>query len=474
MYKFAAFFFLVSFISQLCAQNVVISGKAIDYAGKEITFYFYPDPVVHQRQSLGSMKVAGDGSFTITIPVTQPLEIYTDIEKYTGTLIIEQGKSYKIVLPPFSGRTVDEAQSPYFKPELYWLGLPDTPTNDPNLLVRSFLTEYNLETVKNQIALYQNFSKSAAKNIISKLELKFNDDKNEYFRILRTYTFAELEYTVSQRDPIPVIEKYFARKSPELNNPAYQHCFGTIFSDYLHKESKDYKNNKMTGFINTGNFSALVSLFEGRGYNKEFSELVVLKGLYDGYYTGGFDKKNILMTLNKSKQSITSGPLKPVLDRILISLESLSIGSKAPSFKLRNNVNQTVSNEKYLGKFLYLIFFRSSGNDSRNELDSIVPVEKKLRQVLSVVSIETDNNFDSALKLWKDKNYPWELLNGSGNKSLIENYKAEVVPAFYLIAPDGTLILSPAPPPTHEFETLFLKIFRDYNFRQDSRRIKSQ
>ncbi len=341
-----------------------------------------------------------------------------------------------------------------------------TPAKDLNFIVRSFITEFNIETNKNSSAIYQNSSISAVKGIIESLIPNFQMSGNEYFRVLKTYYYAELEYIVNQRNPDPVIEKYFSHKPLEMSNPAYQRCFGSIFSDFLREEAQDYKNKKIINLVNSGNFSALVSFHENRGYSKEFAELVVLKGLYDGYYTGGFDKKGILSALKQSQSAISTQLLKPVCERILQSIESLSTGSKAPSFKLYNQSNKICTPESYKGKFIYLVFFRSSSRECRTELDSIVPVERKLRQVLSVVSIATDDYFDAAVKLWKDKNYPWELLNGSGNKKLIQNYKAEIVPAFYLISPDGTLLLSPAPPPTHEFEALFLKLFRDYRFKQ--------
>lgn len=472
MQQTITFIFSLCIASQLCAQSVVISGQAADYANMEISFYTFSDPVIHQRNELGEVKAGNDGSFSVTIPVSRTIEIYTDLEKYTGTLVVEPGKNYTVTLPPFSRRTPDEAHSPYFKTDLYWLGLPQTQSSDLNFTVRSFLTEYNLETVKNSSAIYQNASKSAVREIIERLEKKFPDGNSDYFRILKTYTFAELEYIVNQRDPGPVIDKYFSRSPLEISNPAYQRCFGSIFSDFLRKESQDYKNKKITALVNSGSFSSLLSFFESRGYSVEFAELVVLKGLYDGYYTGGFDKKSILNALHQSQSVISSGLLKPIIDHIIQTTESLSTGVKAPSFKLLNRQNQSFTPESFRGRFTYLVFFNSSSLECRTELDSIVPVEKKLRQALSVVAIATDDNFDAAVKLWKDKKYPWELLNGSGNKKLIENYKAEVVPTFYLISPDRTLLLSPAPPPTHEFEALFLKQFRDYNFRQGSRLIK--
>jgi peroxiredoxin len=468
--------FLLSFFiaSQLCAQSVVISGKAADYYGKEISFYTFSDPVMHRKHELGAVIAGTDGSFTLTLSISRILEIYTDLEKYTGTLVVEPGKNYVVALPPFSPRTAVEASSPYFKPTLYWLGLPQTQSTDLNFAVRSFLTEYNLETVKNTAAIYQNSSKTAVNEIIERLEQKYSGNKSEYFHTLKMYYFAELEYSVHQRDPNYLVDKYFARNPIELQNPGYQRCFESLFSDYLRKESRDYKNRSIITLVNSANFSGLVSFFEGRGYRKEFAELVVLKGLYDGYYTGGFDKMSILKALKQAEEDISYMPLKPIVTNILRAIEALTVGGKAPSFKLTDRLNQPVTLETYRGKFIYLVFFNSSSHDCRTEIDSIVPLEKKLRQALSVVSIATDDNFDKAVKLWKDKNYPWDLLNGSENKKLIENFKAEVVPAFYLISPDGSLLLSPAPPPSHEFEAVFLKIFRDYNFKQSSKSVKSK
>jgi hypothetical protein len=103
-----------------------------------------------------------------------------------------------------------------------------------------------------------------------------------------------------------------------------------------------------------------------------------------------------------------------------------------------------------------------------------VQIEKKFRQVLSIVSIATDDNFESSVKLWRDKGYQWDLLNGSNNKELADVYNVKIVPSFYLIAPEGTFLLSQAPPPSHDFEPMFLKIFRDYNFKQSSNSAKSR
>lgn len=451
---------------QVNAQKSVLSGKAVDYSTKEITFYTIPDPVLHQKLELGTTKVATDGTFSLTLPVSETVEIYADLEKYCGTMVVEPGKNYAVTLPPFSLRTSNEAHSSYFKPAPYWLGLPGTENSDLNFAVRSFVMDFNSETAKNTVSIYQNQSKEVVNEIIERLETKYSTNKNDYFKTLKKYYFAELTYAVNQRTPEFVIKKYFATEPLLLHHPVYRRAFETIFSDFLRKQSQDIQNREIVTITNSGNYLKLVSFFENRGYKKEFAELVVLKGLNDGYYTNTFSKEGVLKAIEMAQTSTTSSILEPIAHQIKRKLSLLAVGGKAPEVKLNNVKNETVTLDQFRGKFIYLSFFNSKSSDCKAELDSIVPIEKKLRQVLTVVSVALDDDFDAAVKLWKTKGYKWELLNGSKQKLLIINYNASITPAFYLIDPNGALKLSQAPSPSHGFEPMFLKMFRDYNFKQ--------
>ena len=462
-FKFIILLLLLS--GQLCAQKSVLSGKAIDYSAKEITFYTIPDPVLHQKLELAKTRVALDGTFSVTLPVSQTIEIYADLEKYCGTMVVEPGKNYSVTLPPFSLRTSNEAHSSYFKPAPYWLGLTGTDNSDLNFAVRSFVTDFNLETVRNTIPIFQKESKEVANEIIERLENKYSANQNEYFKTLKTYYFAELEYTVNQHTPEIVIRKYFATKPVQLHHPIYQRAFETIFTDFLSKQSKIIENRKIISITNSGNYLELVTFFEKRGYQKEFAELVVLKGLNDGYYTGSFTKEGVVKAVEMAQTTTTTSVLIPIAHQIKNKLTSLSVGGKAPALKLINLKKETVTLDKYHGKFIYLSFFNSKSSDCRAELDSIVSIEKKLKQILTVVSVSVDDDFDKAVQLWKTKGYSWELLDGSKQKQLIINYNASITPAFYLISPDGSLQLSQAPAPSRGFEPLFVKLFRDYSFK---------
>ena len=458
---------LISLISiQLKAQKSVLTGKAIDYSTKEITFYTIPDPVLHQKLELATTKVAYDGSFSVTFPISQTIEIYADLEKYCGTMVVEPGKNYTVTMPPFSLRTSNEAHSPYFKPAPYWLGLNDTDNRDLNFTVRSFVMDFNSETVKNTLPIYQNQSKEIVNEIIERLTAKYSDNKNEYFKTLKKYYFAELEFAVNQRSPEYVIRKYFIAEPVQLHHPIYQRAFETIFSDFLRKQSQDIKNREIITITNSGNYLKLVSFFENKGYKKEFAELVVLKGLNDGYYANTFLKEGVIKAIEMAQTATTSVILQPIAHQIKRKLSLLAVGGKAPVIKLINLKKAIVTLDQFRGKFIYVTFFNSKSSDCRIELDSIVSIEKRLRQVLSVVSVALDDDFDAAANLWKAKGYTWELLNGSKQKQLIINYNASITPAYYLIDPAGILKLSQAPSPSHGFEPMFLKMFREYNFKR--------
>lgn len=466
MNNFTIVLLLSLFSVQLNAQKSVLSGKAADYSAKEITFYTIPDPVLRQKLELATTKVANDGTFSVTIPVSQTIEIYADLEKYCGTMVVEPGKNYTVTLPPFSLRNSNEAHSSYFKPAPYWLGLPGTNNDDLNLAIRSFVTDFNSETVKNTIQIYQNQSKETVNEIIDRLEQKYSKNQNEYFKTLKQYYFAELEYAVNQRTNDVVIQKYFATKPIQIHHPIYQRVFETIFTDFLRKQSLNIQNRKIVNLTNSGNYLELVKYFETKGYKKEFSELVVLKGLNDGYFSGSFVKEGVMRAIEKAQSETTTPLLQVIANQIKRKLSQLAVGGKAPAIKLSNQNKGTITNDQLKGKFVYLVFFNSKSSDCRAELDSIVSLEKKLRQVLRVVSVAVDDDFENAVKLWKTKGYQWELLNGSKQKQLIINYNASITPAFYLIDPNGELKLSQAPSPSYGFEPLFIKIFRDFNFKQ--------
>ncbi len=452
-------------VGSILGQPVTIHGKALDYAGKELIFYYYPEPISHLQKKLAETRVGSDGNFTLTFSTNQPIEIYADLEKFRGTMVAEPGTHYQISLPKYSPRTVQEAASPYFEPELFWLGIKEVKSSDLNFQVRAFLTDYNKEIATHPLDLYQRNSSDTVKSIIARLEKNYPAVKDSYLNTLKTFSYGELEFLISQTNKEPIIIKYFARNNIDLSHPAYQHLFNSLFSNYLNYKSQDIRQK---GFIQPavrGDLSGFVNQLATHGFKTDVAELVAVKSFYDGYYSNKFDKKSMLKGLKEAAEKVSFTPLKESLPAIISKISSLQEGSQAPYLLLKSQ--QAASTPlRAKGKFLYLAFFRSDSKSCRAELDSLVAIEKKLNQILTIVPVSMDQNFADASQLWKERKYPWELNAAADPEKARADYQIKSLPAFYLISPDQKLLLSPALPPSHNFETLFLKIYREQRFIQ--------
>lgn len=457
-------FFTLSCCS-LFAQMVTIRGQANDYAGKDLIFYTFPEPISHQKKRLAETKIAQDGAFILTFKIDETIEVYADLEKYKGTLVAEPGVEYQISLPAYSPRSVQEAASPYFEPELYWFGIKGIKPSELNFLVRAFLTDYNKELNSHTLAIYQKRSVDSVKAIIARLEAQYPTGKDHYLNTLKTYTYGELEFAVAQPEKEKTIQKYFATKEVSLSHPAYQHLFSSIFSDYLNLKYQDIRQKGFVSPALQGDFEGFVNKMTTLGYKKELAELVAVKCFYDGFYSNKFNKQLMLKGLDQAEDKSTFEPLKETLPEIIKKITSLQEGNAAPSLSLKN-ANGETHQLAFGKKFIYLAFFRSDSKSCMAELDSLITIDKKLNTVLTIMPISLDQNFANAIKFWNEKKYPWELTGAADTDKIRKDYQIKSLPAFYLISPQNKLVLSPALAPSHNFESLFLKIFREQKFRQ--------
>ena len=457
--------FLSLLVESLAAQNVTLQGIAKDYAGKEIRFYCCPEPISHQPKMLAESTVQPDGAFLLTFKLDQSTEIYTDLEKFRGTLVAEPGRTYSITLPPYSPRTAREAASPYFEPELYWLDIIGLQPTDLNFRTRKFLTEYNNELARHTMDLYQKKSADTVKSILARLDLNNPTGKDHYLKVLKTCNYGELEYILCQPEKGSIVQKYFKKKEVLLSHPAYQHLFNALFNDYLLRQSLEIKQKEFIAPATKGDFEGWVRQLVAAGFDREPAELLAVKSLYDGYYSGKFNKGLLLKGLNEAMERVTFEPLKQSMPGILAKITSLREGAKAPALLLKNLRNTTIPLQTR-GKFLYLAFFRSDSKESRAELDSLVTLEKKLGTILTILPVSLDENNSVAEKFWNTKKYPWELLEAADRSKAGADFQVKTVPAFFLLSPDQKLLLSPALAPSHNFEALFLKIYRESRFRK--------
>lgn len=467
MRVFASVFSALLLISVNCyAKSTRIYGNAPGYAGKELVFYTYKEPVLMEKQILNSVNVSANGQFNLLFEQNETFEVYVDIGRFKGALIAEPGNEYEIKLPPFTDIPEKELRSPFFKRKLYWLGFPDKTESDLNFRYRGFVKNYNKKVDDKFVAIYRNSSKDAAESIKKELDSLYPDSENKFFNDIKLYYFSELDYTVNRLNADVVINEYFS-KTPILNkNPKYQEVFRAVFTNFLSKQAATIDGNKIYGLVDQGRFSGLVVFFIQKGYNKEFAEMAVLKGLYDGYYSKDFKKEGVLKALGELKSRSAENKNRILAEKIIKKLTRNAVGKNAPLFILPDVHGKEVSLKSLENKYILLNFVHTDSYDCKYELNLIKNIQQRYHEVLEIVSISMDKEFNSATRYWSDNNFTWVLLNGTADKNVADNYSVKSTPAFYLIAPDGTFLLSPAPSVSKGFDAAFIRIFRNYENRK--------
>jgi hypothetical protein len=110
---------------------------------------------------------------------------------------------------------------------------------------------------------------------------------------------------------------------------------------------------------------------------------------------------------------------------------------------------------------VYLNFFSTDNNESLQDLKLLKNVQQRFQQVLTVVSVSLGDDFNAAKQLWEKTGYNWPLLDASGNQKLAGAYRVKDFPTYYLIGPDGKLLLAPAPAVSRGFQAAFIRVFRN-------------
>jgi peroxiredoxin len=459
---FVLFIISILTLSSGLSKETRIYGTSPEYKKKEFVFYTFNEPVLMEKLVLCSVVADNNGHFDITFEQNKTSEIYVEIGKYKGILITEPGNDYEIKLPPFTEISEFEERSVYFKRKPYWLGLPGKNDSDLNFQVRSFIKEYNLKIDENFSSIYKFASKDVADSIKSELNKKYPDSGNNFFNAVKLYSFAELDLLVNKNMTDVVINKYFA-KNPILNdNTKYQEIFRVIFTNFLSKKASSIKGNQIYSLVNQGRFSELVSFFTKLGYNKELAEITVLKGLHDAYYSKDFVKEGVLDALRNAESKASNTSNRLLSAKITKKLTHISVGKNAPSFILPDINGEEVTLKSYEGRYIYLSFVHTDSPDCKKELNLLKNLQQRYNEVLDIVTISLDKKFNDTKVYWKKQNLRWTVLNGAIDKSVAESYSVKSTPSFYLIAPNGTFLLSPAPPVSRGFETEFVRAFRNH------------
>lgn len=447
------------------SANVHIFGEAKEYASNKIIFYKYSDRISFIKEKIFELEIDKQGNFEIDFEIEDITYVFAEFGVYHAYFYAEPEANYELILPPFNEKSEADLFNPFFSNETIHIGIKNLKPTDLNYLIIDFDYYYYRYLELKYIEIYLNGLETDVDTFIKEINLKFNEYDNQYFQDYKKYRIAALKNIATQKKYEDQVVYAYYTKSPVLyDNPAYMDLFNNIYAKYFDLLLVAPHGDKLYAIITYGHSISRLKKFLNRNLslrNNQFQELVILKGLNDAFGGGNLQWLPLLLTLDSLHLS-TQYPLhKNIAQNIADNTLSMAKGTIAPPFDLPDTLGEIHSLNEFKNKYTYIQFANTKTYTSQIEFNLMKNLHNRYKGVCNFISILTDENIDEA-KLFINKNkLDWTFLFTEINSKTISTYKINTYPSYFLIDPGGSLLMSPAPAPSEDFEKYFFKIVRD-------------
>ncbi len=456
------FFIFILSAGQIQSQHTAtIYGNAKTYAGDSLHFYSYTDFLTKTKQNKAVAFVDSSGNFKFTIQANTITELHTDLNVFEGILFAAPDKSYKIALPQKTEKRKEDALNPYFKPQEFYISVLNADKNCINSNLKSYEKAYN-KLLKN---LFEGESKKVsslrADSLFNNIEKHFALSDNEFLKTYITYDLVQLKFISYKRNKTKLFNEYFAEKPVYYQNSAYNKALIEIFGNYLFENKK---HNLSSILKNKQSFSEIINDIQTKSNfkNPELAEYLLLINLYHKFYTENSAKNDIIKFLKKNCSNIKGASNKMICDNFIRKAEKLIIGNPAPDFILQDASGKQVSLNQFRGKFIYLNFCNADSYPCKKDLILLEAMQAQHIDLLEIVTIWSGKSLKE-MKEFQTKNGFKRTFLFAGNSSVNQDYKVVSYPSYFMIHPEGTLLMMPAPEPgSDKFEPMYFYYYRDW------------
>lgn len=469
-------FFILSCLfwgyGQADGTTVKITGKSPDYAGDSLAFYSYSNMITFSEKEIVSCIVGDSGVFECTLNIGESRLIFSHLGVYNCYMYAEPGMVYEVRLPQKRQKSVAEEANQFFEETSVHLSLKVTGTTgdfaipekdeELNFLIHAFNDYFYPYYYKFAVNAYTDrINQKELKDAVENLQTPFKDIRSAFFSDYMKYRIGLLNHYGNQVSGQRIIEDFFLDQPVRYQNPAYMELFNEIFNDFFDQFNEKYPKRKLPLILNRDkDYSGLNEILvrDASLRNDSLRELILLKEFYEGF----FDQKNIrssMLQLLDSLQVNSNIDLHRNMARdIMLEITRLLPGFAPPDFALYDHDSTLVHLSDFQGEYVYLSFCNSFSYYCIKEYEYLKVLQQRLQGQVKIVTILVDDSFQSMQELVKNNIYPWTFLHFSNQPHVIDDYDIQTYPSYFLIDPEGKLILSPAPSPAENFEATFRQL----------------
>jgi hypothetical protein len=279
--------FNVSLLWAAPSDSITIYGTAPQYANMHLTIQYQSNFILKDFKELKRFLVNKDGTFITSFYVDDVTKIYIPLGETQGFLLVEPAKKYHVALPPYRPLKPENKLNPFFVPESLMIGLKSDEGKELNIKVHEFESFYNKEFNQGIQKIVLTGNRKKALDIIERTEAAFPADSGSWFYYHKQYTYGNLRGFIYSNQKRKVIGDCFSSHPVQYSLNPYWDSFNDVFKHFFsHYFASKAGQDLKKAWSTCNSFDSLkITLQKDVLFTQDdLAELVLLKGLYDGYY----------------------------------------------------------------------------------------------------------------------------------------------------------------------------------------------
>lgn len=464
IFKLLALFCFIVLGFSVHAETIIINGNAAGYANTPLVLFKYKNYITKNEVIVASDTVTSNGDFELKFESGEVIEVFMHLGIYRCFLYAEPGKSYTVILPKRKDKQQSQKFNPFFKETHVHMTIKNFKEEELNFNIRTFDQSYYPYYNKHVFDVFSRHDFSHLDSAVKTLKEPYIDVDLPYLQDYIKYKLARLRYLAYQRKSKNISDEFFLNQPVKYNNVGYMELFNRVYDDYFIYYGRTEKGKKI--YTDISENKSLLDLKETLRQdevlaNDTLEEIVILKNLHDEFYGDMFSRSAILAVLDSiSRQSKIEMHVEMAKD-IMKKITRLLPGYDPPAFQLFDKDSNLVSLKDFEGKYVYLNFCSCQSYACITEFQTIDQFNQRHKDHLEIVTIVADDKFTTMTRFLKRYPFDWTFLHYGNQNELIKEYDIRAFPTYFLIGPDGKLLLSPSPGPNEGFGEQLFKIMRE-------------
>lgn len=423
--------------SGIIAQTTKISGILPGAEGREIRLLKTDNWLTKEHVTLDKQIIQPDGSFSFTFHNGQIIPVTLMVSFYRTELFAVPNFHHE-----FSGEkfVFDDRINPFIsKPQL---PLRFSKNDTLNRYVIGFGDQMDQFEYKNMSQL-RDRRNVALLDSLNKIPKNLSEPLRLFYEKFVKFSIGAHKVNYYSNKPLSLGKQLLNAQDPDPEDFCYMLFFNAYFDNYFPNSCSDISFRDIQRIINSKQSVSVLLDYLGKDpmlVDEDIRELVCMKLLMEHFSASS---ATISMMEQLAEHSRTES-YKKLVPKVIASSTRLKAGSLAPDFVLSQPDGSKFSSEALKGKYLYIMFFKSSCMNCLAEMEQMRAAYEKNKDFFTFVAISLDDKKSDFLVFSNNYKFPWKLLYAGSDYDFVQQWQTKSLPLQALISKDYRIIEYPA------------------------------